>query len=667
MTPEVDDGIKKSRLTSFMDSFVVTEKLRMPRYPSPHDVFYAATGVPGAMKRGLAPLRRRLAYLHRLRRRDWTAGLSGFGLALALFSALPVFLIVHAVIEDAERGRFVAAAEKAAYRLAHEVDRALANLRALTGLYEGSVHVSRSEFSAFVRTLQPSAAVKSLQWIPSVPSADRSAFEMAAREDGVMDFSFRQYDEEGRSVPAAGRSEYFPIYYVEPYIGNEAALGLDLGADPISLEALQRARDSGRQTVSGRIRLGDGHVDQFGFSVFEPIYYQTAMDLDTRINYLHGFAHGVFRIIDLVQLAIPEDRFHVALFDRTAPSGRKQLYPPPPTATKVIAPNGGFQHEVTLKIADREWSVRLAPSAPSGLSTLPWVAALCWLAVLAVLWVLRELVSSRRHSQQLAAVNQQLAALSDQRKQAIQELERSNRELDDFAYIASHDLKEPLRAIFNHANFVLEDQEARLDQDGMRRLNRMISLSQRMQKLIDDLLFFSRLGRGGLAKEAVDLEGVIADIEVSLAESLQQRNAKLVVATSLPEVRGHRPHMTALFQNLVTNAMKYNDSDEKLIEIGYMPNEAEGRTTAGGRFYVRDNGIGIDERHKDDVFRIFKRLNSERAYGEGTGAGLSFVKKIVESHGGTIWLSSAVGAGTTFFFTLGSNEEQPQETYLKAA
>lgn len=237
------------------------------------------------------------------------------------------------------------------------------------------------------------------------------------------------------------------------------------------------------------------------------------------------------------------------------------------------------------------------------------------------------------------------------------ELERSNRELDDFAYIASHDLKEPLRAIHNHAGFLLEDYGDQLDDDAKKRLNRLGELSGRMERLIADLLHFARLGQGMQSVEAVDLDVVLADIEESLAETLRERHAKLVITATLPNIRGHRPHIMALFQNLISNGIKYNDSDEKRIEIGLAPTERADSDEGFRTLYVRDNGIGIEDRFHDDVFRIFKRLNSEKAYGAGTGAGLSFVKKIVENLGGKIWLTSKLGEGTTFFLALPVGEQ----------
>jgi len=232
------------------------------------------------------------------------------------------------------------------------------------------------------------------------------------------------------------------------------------------------------------------------------------------------------------------------------------------------------------------------------------------------------------------------------------ELERSNQELGDFAYIASHDLKEPLRAVYNHASFLLEDYQDKLDEDGEKRLHRLIKLSKRMEQLIADLLYFSRLRRGDQAMETLDLTRVIADIEASFAESLQSRNARIEISGPLPPISGHPADITALFRNLINNGVKYNDAEAKLIEIGVTSSERNETPPSHCTFFVRDNGIGIDERFQTDIFRIFKRLNSEKAYGEGTGAGLTFAKKIVENHGGSIWAESALDKGTTFFFNL---------------
>jgi PAS domain S-box-containing protein len=236
-------------------------------------------------------------------------------------------------------------------------------------------------------------------------------------------------------------------------------------------------------------------------------------------------------------------------------------------------------------------------------------------------------------------------------------LERSNKELDDFAYIASHDLKEPLRGIHNHSRFLLEDNAGKLDEDSAKRLNRLVYLSQRMERLVNDLLYFSRLGRQELAIQPTDIGAVIRDIEATLEIFLEERSAKIVMPRPLPTFTCDKPRVTELFRNLITNAIKYNDKTVKTVEIGFLENA---RTQSGvllqNVFYVKDDGRGIDPEFHTEIFRIFKRLQSSQGAEEGTGVGLTFVKKIVERHGGQIWLDSAPGKGTTFYFTLEASQ-----------
>jgi len=232
----------------------------------------------------------------------------------------------------------------------------------------------------------------------------------------------------------------------------------------------------------------------------------------------------------------------------------------------------------------------------------------------------------------------------------MKELESSNKELDDFAYIASHDLKEPLRGIHNHSRFLLEDNEGKLDADSVGRLGRLVYLSQRMEKLVNDLLYFSRLGRQELAIQSTDINHVIADIESTLDVMLEEHHVQITIPETLPTITCDRLRVTEAFRNLITNAIKYNDKPEKIIEIGFL-SQFEGFTHV---FYVKDNGIGIPVEFYNEVFRIFKRLQSSKTNEEeGTGVGLTFVKKIIERHGGRIWLHSEMGKGTSFYFTLG--------------
>ncbi|MBD2178989.1 GAF domain-containing protein [Pseudanabaena sp. FACHB-1998] len=241
------------------------------------------------------------------------------------------------------------------------------------------------------------------------------------------------------------------------------------------------------------------------------------------------------------------------------------------------------------------------------------------------------------------------------------ELERSNSELDSFAYIASHDLKEPLRGIHNYATFLLEDYGEILKDDGADKLHTLVRLTKRMESLIDSLLKFSRLGRQELQMSPIALDQLLGNVKELFDMNPQWQNCQIRIPRSLPTVLGDRVLLEEIFTNLISNAFKYNDQAEKWAEISWQyhvtPNlpEVGDESITESKFvtiFIRDNGIGIREKHLDAVFRIFKRLHAANKYGGGTGAGLTIVKKIIERHGGSIQVQSTYGNGTVFFFTL---------------
>lgn len=243
------------------------------------------------------------------------------------------------------------------------------------------------------------------------------------------------------------------------------------------------------------------------------------------------------------------------------------------------------------------------------------------------------------------------------------DLMRSNEELDTFAYVASHDLKEPLRGIAKYAHQMLESA-ATLDEENRKRLKGLLRLTLRMDSLLDSLLRFSRLGRTTLVFEAVDLTEVVEEALEMVAARRAEAHADIVIPRPLPTVRCDRVRVREIFCNLVANALKYNDKPRRRVEIGYLaPGEPDERprapeaTARQAVFYVRDNGIGIEPRHRELVFKIFKRLHGRDDYGGGTGAGLAIVQILVDRHHGRVWVDSTPGEGSTFYFTLGGKPE----------
>jgi two-component system, chemotaxis family, sensor kinase Cph1 len=239
------------------------------------------------------------------------------------------------------------------------------------------------------------------------------------------------------------------------------------------------------------------------------------------------------------------------------------------------------------------------------------------------------------------------------------ELEQSNRELAAFSYSASHDLKEPLRGIYNYSSILQEDYGDRLDEEGLDYLQIIMQLSQRMDLLINGLLRLSQLRQEDLKLQAVDLNQLVDQVIEMLQASRPHQSFDIRIPSPLPSLNCDPDLLREVFSNLIRNAIKYNDHDDKWVEIGIANSIEELASSTHPSIekpptvlYVRDNGIGIRPQHQEMIFKLFKRLHAQEMYGGGAGAGLAIVKLIIERHGGWIWLESLYGEGTTFYFTL---------------
>ncbi len=231
-----------------------------------------------------------------------------------------------------------------------------------------------------------------------------------------------------------------------------------------------------------------------------------------------------------------------------------------------------------------------------------------------------------------------------ERKRAEEEIKNKNRELEDFAYTVSHDLKNPLWAIDGYSSAILEDYEGSLDEAGQDYLYRIRENAQKMVKFINSLLKYSRAGIQTDSFKEVDLSRVLKELLMELKEQIDEKRIELIIH-ELPSVFCDEMRMAQVFTNLIHNSIKFSKDKGSVIEVGY--DEGEGEY----QFYVKDNGVGFDKKDHDKIFGIFQHLNGSKDY-QGNGIGLAIVKKVVESHGGDIWADSEKGKGATFYFTL---------------
>jgi signal transduction histidine kinase len=239
--------------------------------------------------------------------------------------------------------------------------------------------------------------------------------------------------------------------------------------------------------------------------------------------------------------------------------------------------------------------------------------------------------------------------LREEHRKSQEELARSNRDLEQFAYVASHDLQEPLRMVATYTQLLAERYQGKLDVNADKYIHYAVDGALRMQTLVQDLLAFSRVGRQGNDFKLVDCNEIVQAALKNLHASIHESGAEIVCG-DLPLLVGDSSQLAQLLQNLIGNAIKFRGSERPMIRVNA---EQQGRDWV---FSVADNGIGIAEEYADVVFVIFKRLHGREEY-PGSGIGLAICKKIVEQHGGRIWVESQLGRGSSFKFTLPAQQE----------
>ena len=266
------------------------------------------------------------------------------------------------------------------------------------------------------------------------------------------------------------------------------------------------------------------------------------------------------------------------------------------------------------------------------------------------MWLDTQLVPLREKTGQVSGVMGISRDITDRKladenlRRAFNDLARSNAELERFAYVASHDLQEPLRMVTSYLQLLEKRYKDRLDGDALDFINFAVDGSNRMKALINDLLAYSQVGTRGNEFKITACEKVLSVVLHDLQLSIEETGA-VITHDPMPDVLADKVQLESLFKNLISNAIKFRSEQTPRIHIGVEKKEKE------WLFSICDNGIGIDPQYFDRIFIIFQRLHNREKY-SGTGIGLAISKRIVERHGGRMWIESESGQGSTFFFTI---------------
>ena len=509
------------------------------------------------------------------------------------------------------------------------------------GLYNSLEEVSREDFQKFVETLSVERHLPGIQGIGfSVPVSpeQKESHIMQIREEGFSDYTIK---------PEGERDQYSAIIYLEPFDWrNQRAFGYDMWSNEMRREAMDRAVRTGKASNSGIITLVQETENdiQKGFLMYLPVYRKN-MPIEApeaRNAAFKGWVYSPFRAGDLMHGILSEEdlEYEIEVYDGNQPGKDFLLFD-----SDSVYHREDNKHKpslnklVSIDLQGRNWSLYIHTKS-SDLTRkegyLPLVIGICGLIIdVALFLAIYSLNRLQRKTRNLAS------SLEIQKA----EIENANKELAQFAYIASHDLQEPLRTVTNYVQAIEEDYGDKLDEEGKGFLNIVTDATTRMINLINAILEYSRLGKTKLEAETIDCNLLLEEIRMDMETLINETQTKLEVM-DLPIVIGERELLRQVFINLITNAIKYRKPGlDPVVTVKGVDK------SSFYEFSISDNGIGIENKYLDRIFEIFKRLHTKEQY-SGTGIGLSSCKKIVEIHQGNMTVASQPGEGSTFTFTI---------------
>ena len=563
------------------------------------------------------------------------------------------------------------------------------DLQALQAFYSANQHqLSKAEFNEYMQIIEIKKRhyIQALSWVPLVSNNKREEFEKRMKAQ-QPDFKITQRNTEGKLIKSESADFYTPVTYITPYEENKSAQGFDLSSNETRKKSLQHARDSGDMTITAKIKLVQEKASSFGFLIIAPVFKKNEKitNKEERRKALLGYVTGVFRIDSLMENAQEQatrEGLTLTLSDLNKENGG------------ILYGEQSIESDFTYKltIPNRHWNLNLSITKQqqkiiSSSSISNWIllagviiSLLLGTSIYALKVSINRSFQIKRLGKELQSQNMKLETkviertellaekndelnkrideLTKQRaimdrlmkeseeaktsaEQRAIELARSNKDLDDFAYVASHDLKAPLRGIMQLSSWIEEDIEEFANDDTKSNLKLLMNRISRLEKLLEDLLNYSRIGRKKGDITLIDSKEIVLNI-FDLQDSPD--NVTLVCQKEMPTFNTRSAPFETILRNLIGNAIKHNSDTGCVITVNAQ------EYTEYYEFSVRDDGKGIPEEYHEQIFELFKTLQP-RDEVEGSGMGLSIIKKLLSYQNGTIKIESDGKNGTCFIFT----------------
>lgn len=522
------------------------------------------------------------------------------------------------------------------------------SLRGGLGLFYASKSVEREEWHLYVGALNQQETLPGINgvgYIDYVLEENLNEYLQSARADGFPDF---------KNHPNTDFKDKFIIKYIEPIDKNIEAVGLDIGFEANRREAAEQSRDFATPIVTRKIQLVQDHNKLPGFLLLVPVYKgkETPESITDRQKDVMGWVYAPFISNNFFEgiEKIASEEISFVVYDGSAEEEENIIYS---YRDHSVSKQNLFEKKTLISVAGRIWgvtwhtTVNFSPPASRHLGAVILFVGMAFSILIYFLmnWMLqsRNIIAEkvRQRTQELLESEKRLS-------DANEELKRSNHELERFAYIASHDLQEPLRKISTFTGMLKDDIGDTLSDEAEQFMHYIVDAATRMRALINGLLEYSRITTGDLSLEQLDLNDIVNQACDSLSERIKENNVT-VEYKNLPVVEYDPVMMTQLLQNLIGNAIKYRSERDPVIKI-YAQETADNVIVS-----VSDNGMGIEEKYLDRIFEMFQRLHRAEEIA-GTGIGLSLCQKIVERYGGKISADSEHGVGSTFTFTIPKKE-----------